>query len=90
MCVLQAWKFKWQDWPTHKCLAWQIGKQLGTILRTLLGTLSWNKNLKSENFKVSPLDPPHLENKKRMGSAEDIDWGKHCLMVHSHLMLSQC
>jgi hypothetical protein len=46
---------------------------LGTILRTLLGTLSWNKNLKSENFKVSPLDPPHLENKKRMGSAEDID-----------------
>jgi hypothetical protein len=35
-----------------------------TILRTLLGTLSWNKNLKSENFKVSPLTHPTLKRRK--------------------------
>jgi hypothetical protein len=46
------------------------------------------QKLEIRKFQSSPFEPPHLEKKKRMDSAEDFDRGKHCLMVHSHSMLS--
>ncbi len=74
MCALQAWKFKSQDWETK-----------GNNTENSIGNIVMEQKLEIRNFQTF-----HLEKKKRMDSAEDIDWGKHCLMVHSHSMLSRC